>query len=272
MGSASPLVKLKRRLGRWAREAARFGLDPLRLLACLRGVPAFLADYRRIKRQYRSSDRAFPFAPLSPFLDDRYAAGGTAGGHYFHMDLLVAQWVYEDRPQKHVDIGSRVDGFIAHVAAFREVEVLDIRPLSSTARNVRFRQADFTAADPALADYTDSASCLHALEHFGLGRYGDPVDYDGYRRGWDNLYRLVRPGGRLYFAVPMGPQRLEFNGQRVFSLPFLLDMMKGRYRVERFAYVDDRGELVAAADPFSPAGATNFGCAYGCAIFGLVKE
>ena len=75
---------------------------------------------------------------------------------------------------------------------------------------------------PGLAESTDSLSCLHALEHFGLGRYGDPVDYDGYLKGFDNLYRILKPGGRLYFSVPMGPQRIEFDAHRVFSMAYLL--------------------------------------------------
>jgi hypothetical protein len=31
--------------------------------------------------------------------------------------------------------------------------------------------------------YCDSLSCLHALEHFGLGRYGDPIDPRGHEKG-----------------------------------------------------------------------------------------
>jgi len=43
----------------------------------------------------------------------------TASGHYFHQDLLVAGKIFKNNPIKHVDIGSRMDGFIAHVASFR---------------------------------------------------------------------------------------------------------------------------------------------------------
>ena len=78
-----------------------------------------------------------------------------------------------------------MDGFVAHIAAFREIEVLDIRPQKSVIHNIRFTQADITADDCARQDYCDSASCLHALEHFGLGRYADPVNYYGY------LHRLA---------------------------------------------------------------------------------
>jgi Caenorhabditis protein of unknown function, DUF268 len=89
-------------------------------------------------------------------------------------------------------IGSRIDGFVAHVALFREIEVLDIRPMREQIPNIVFRQVDFMREDQPLADYCDSVSCLHALEHFGLGRYGDPVDRDGHLRGFRNLRRILQ--------------------------------------------------------------------------------
>ena len=39
--------------------------------------------------------------------------------------------IYAARPEKHVDVGSRVDGFVAHVASFREIEVFDVRPIAT---------------------------------------------------------------------------------------------------------------------------------------------
>ena len=62
--------------------------------------------------------------------------------------------------------------------------------------NIIFRQVDFMREDQPLTDYCDSVSCLHALEHFGLGRYGDPVDPDGHLKGFRNLRRIVQGGAR----------------------------------------------------------------------------
>jgi hypothetical protein len=215
------------------------------------------------------SGRDFPFGRDLPRLHDRFEDAGEARGQYFHQDLLVARWVHDAQPARHVDVGSRIDGFVAHVASFRTVEVIDIRPLTTTAHNIVFHRRDMTVEDPAWDACTDSLSCLHALEHFGLGRYGDPVDVDGWVRGWDNLVRMVAPGGHLYFSVPIGPQRVEFDAHRVFSVPFLLDLVRPTFTIESFFYVDDAGELHGPADPDAPAAASSFGCDNGCGIFAL---
>jgi len=207
-----------------------------------------------------------------PYTGDRFQAAGSAQGHYFHQDLYIARRVFERNPRRHVDVGSRVDGFVAHVATFRQVEMIDVRPLETAVPNIVVRQHDVTDPSFDLAEYCDSLSCLHALEHFGLGRYGDRVDYYGYRVAWQNFHRMLCDGGTLYFSVPIGPQRVEFDGHRVFSIPFLRSMIEDAYELARFAYVDDRGRLVPDADLYSPEAEKNFFCRYGCGIFELSKK
>lgn len=136
---------------------------------------------------------------MYPCLADRFEAAGSASGHYLFQDLLVAQKIFSNQPKKHVDIGSRLNGFVAHVAAFREIEVFDIRPLTNTVKNVRFICGDFMKEDVVPAEYCDSVSSLHAIEHFGLGRYGDAVDYDGHHKGLNSIYRLLKPWGKVLF-------------------------------------------------------------------------
>jgi SAM-dependent methyltransferase len=110
-----------------------------------------------------------------------------------------------------------VDGFVAHVACFREIEVFDIRPIAAQIPGVTFRQASLMKPAEEMTDYCDSLSCLHALEHFGLGRYGDPVDPKGAERGLASMARLLRTGGVFYLSVPIGVDRVEFNANRVFD-------------------------------------------------------
>jgi SAM-dependent methyltransferase len=241
------------------------------LLIYLKNLPAFLKGYREIKKQAGQNETFFPFGKLYPCLEDADSESGVASGHYFHQDLLVSGRVFKNNPVKHVDIGSRIDGFVAHVASFREIEVLDIRELSNTISNVHFRQADLIDKNFELQDYCDSVSCLHALEHFGLGRYGDAIDYSGHLAGWKNIYKMLAKGGKLYFSVPVGPQRIEFNAHRVFSIKYLLDLIGNNYRIDSFSYVDDKGNLHSNVALEKKSIDNNFSCHYGCGIFELTK-
>ncbi len=225
-------------------------------------------------RQMRESiENPVPLGKMYPILDDDKKESGIGDKIYFFQDLYVAQEIFKAQPVRHVDIGSRVDGLIAHVASFREIEMFDIRPLSSKIHNVKFTKCDLMGAlSPELLACTDSLSCLHAIEHFGLGRYGDPIDVNGHLAGFENLTKMVKTGGTFYFSVPLGPLRVEFNAHRVFSMEYLLNMVQKRFEVKKFSYISNKGELHADV-PFDGEDAKqNFNCQYGCAIFTLVKR
>lgn len=242
------------------------------LFTYLRGMPRFLKEYGQIRRQAEKSAGDFPFASLYPRMEDRYDESGIANGHYFHQDLLVAGRIFANSPLRHVDIGSRIDGLVAHVASFRAIEVLDIRDLTSPSPNILFTRADLMDPDFPLVGYTDSVSCLHALEHFGLGRYGDRIDYRGHLVGWENIGKMLKKEGKLYFSVPIGEQRIEFNAHRVFSLTYLMKMIEEPYRLDAFSFVNDAGDLIRNPAMTPEALRGNFGCRYGCGIFELTKR
>lgn len=156
-----------------------------------------------------------------PCLYDWFEEGGSTKDEYFWQDLYVARKIHDASPEKHVDVGSRIDGFVAHVASYREVEVFDIRPVTFLIPGVIFKQADLMNPPELLIEYCDSLSCLHALEHFGLGRYGDPINPLGFVVGLQNMAKLLRAGGLFYLSVPIGKERVEFNAHRIFD-PFSL--------------------------------------------------
>jgi len=161
---------------------------------------------------------------LLPCLHDWYEESGTTKNEYFWQDLLVARMIFEAQPERHVDVGSRVDGFVAHVASFREIDVFDVRQITPQIPGVNFMQADLMKSVSGMAGYCDSLSCLHALEHFGLGRYGDPIDPIGFERGFSNMVSLLRDGGVFYLSVPIGIGRVEFNAHRVFDPRVIVDL------------------------------------------------
>jgi len=246
-----------------------FGINLIQFVNVVRGIPSFIVDFIKLKKQVNID--LFPIE-LYPILDDKYKQGGTAMGHYFHQDLIVAKKIYKANPDKHVDIGSRVDGFIAHLAVFRKVIIVDIRELSSKVENIEFSQANMIDMKDELLDSCSSLSSLHALEHFGLGRYGDPIDADGHLKGFNNMYNILQEGGVLYFSVPIGKQRIEFNAHRVFSLEYLLEMFEDKFEIIDFSFVDDAGDLSEHISLTDELIDTNCSCHYGCGIFELRKK
>lgn len=237
----------------------------------LKEMYLFVKDYL-ILRSQRGDNSDFPFGKMYPILGERYSESGTMSGHYFHQDLLVARRIFENNPNRHVDIGSRTDGFVAHVASYREIELFDIRPQKINIKNITFRQANLMNLPKDMISYTDSISSLHAIEHFGLGRYGDPVDYNGHIKAIDNIYKILKKGGKFYFSAPIGSQRIEFNAHRVFSITYLLALFKDRFTITNFSYVSDSGELHENVNIDSKEAINNFNCLYGCGIFEMNKK
>lgn len=249
------------------------GINPRIILKALVNIPRYLKDKKELKNDISKGQNSFNFGSSYPCLFDREEEGGNATGHYFHQDLLVAQKIFSADPKKHVDVGSRIDGFVSHIASFREIEVFDIRDIKTKVKNIKFVQADLMEQlNESLIKYTDSLSCLHTLEHFGLGRYGDKIDSNGYLTGFENLSKIIKDGGKFYFSVPIGPQRIEFNAHRVFSLSYLLELVSTNFNIDTFSYVNDSGNLCKEVTLDNKNIINNFGCNYGCGIFELTKK
>lgn len=250
---------------RLSRAFAVFGIDPRKVISNLSGVPRFLRDLECYSRS-RSSVR-FPvrLLDLYPVLNERIETAGSARGHYFHQDLWAARKICERRPEQHIDIGSRVDGFVAHVLTFMPVTVIDVRPMETEVPGLHFIQDDATELSTFADGSIDSLSTLHAAEHFGLGRYSDPIDPDACFRFMSSLQRVLRPGGRLYFSVPIGRERVDFNAHRVFAARTVLEAFE-QLALVSFSYVDDEGRLHQDADPASLPEIE-----YGCGLFEFTK-
>lgn len=163
---------------------------------------------------------------------DRYSNAGTIGS-YFWQDLWASRLLYEKKPQMHYDIGSRVDGFIAHLLTFGQpVTQIDIRPLDVRVENFYFVQADATNLDGIQDQSIDSLSALCSLEHFGLGRYGDPIDPEACFKCFEAIQRKMKKGGIVYLSVPIGKEHLEFNAHRVFYPQTIVDAFNQMSLVE----------------------------------------
>ena len=246
------------------------GFNPSQLLSNLINIKQYIKDYALLKKQLKLNTD-FSDISLFPILHEQKQEAAVIDPHYFHQDLWVAQKIFENKPKTHLDIGSRIDGFVSHLAVFRKVEVFDIRPLAFLHPNILFHQIDITQLPEHWHNYAESISCLHALEHIGLGRYGDTIDAFGYLKAIDNIYHLLKPNGICFISVPIGNQRIEFNAHRVFNFTYLSSVFKQKFTIINFSYINDAGNFIENAVLDLDQINQNFGCYYGCGIFCLRK-
>ena len=215
------------------------------------GAAWMVRDWFRYRRAERAAPSGFrlSLANAYPALHDWFERAGTLPRHYFHMDLWGARKVHESGVEQHFDIGSRVDGFVAHCLVFTKVVMLDIRKLDIPVAGLSFRRANCMSMNIATGSLR-SLSSFHAIEHFGLGRYGDPIDPVGYRKALKEMQRVVAVGGHIYLGVPVGRQRLEFNAHRVFD-PVVIAALFDRCHLVEFSVIDDDDVLHERQSPES---------------------
>lgn len=251
-----------------------FGIDLVKFVTFWRGLPFIIKDFCKLKKQIRLNNITVKASLNNPHPHERHTCAGVETGHYFNQDLLVAEKIALRNPRRHVDVGSSIYGFVSHIASFRNIECFDIRPLAIDFPQIKFIQCDIMAPLPDyLLEYSDSVSCLHALEHFGLGRYDDPVNIKGPEAGLKNLAAIVKQNGTLYLSVPIGPERIEFNAHWVLAVrTVLVTAVKYGLALKEISYVDDTGMLhrnIAVEDAEID---NNLGCVFGCGIFEFIKE
>ena len=203
----------------------------------------FIDDANEYMRQ-RGNSPKFPVTQqdLYPILYDIFQPAGTlsAGMGYMLFDLTVAKWINRSGVRHVYDIGSRLDGFISHLLAMDiRVTMLDIRPLPYKIENLDFIQADAMNGLQELEDNSiEALSSLCVFEHFGLGRYGDPVDYDGWKKAIDGVKRKLAVGGRFYLEVPIGKnERVCFNAHRIFRPSTIVETATPELELERFSVI-----------------------------------
>jgi len=186
--------------------------------------------------------------------------------HYTYHTAWAARKVKDIFPKEHIDISS-LTYFSTLVSAFIPIRFYDYRPAKIELDNFSCEHADITDL-PFENNSIDSLSCMHVVEHIGLGRYGDPLDVDGDLKAIEELKRVVSDCGYLLFVVPIGKAKIMFNAHRIYSYEQIVAYFEGFELIEFTLIPDqsDEGLIVNATKEQSDM--QNYAC--GC--FLLKKE
>lgn len=130
----------------------------------------------------------------------------------------------------------------------REVVIFEYGPIISEHPSVRMVTYEQFAQCPEPFDVGLSIS---SFEHDGLGRYGDPLDPEGDLKAMQAAKRIIRKGGLLYLALPIGTDAVTWNAHRVYGLLRLTMMLDGWSTLASIGF-DPRQLLVSGRSGVQP--------------------
>ena len=201
----------------------------------------FKKDLRKFKQLSKEKSRIDGMKVLNkdlqPILGDKTSKISFVS-HYVHHTAWAARVLKKEGIKKHVDIGSS-HYFAVLVSAFINFEYYEYRPMEIHLSGLFTGKADLTNLD-----FDDSSlsslSCMHVVEHVGLGRYGDPIQPDGDLIAMRELSRVLKSGGHLLFVVPVGGPRLCFNRHSIYNPVEILNYFQDLNLIE-FSVSTDSG-------------------------------
>ncbi len=217
-------------------------------------LPRYFVHWMQYARGMAGGQK-IAFMDSYPCLGD-WSSHTPIDAHYFYQGAWLARKLSQTKIHRHVDIGSSVLT-MSVLSAWIDTVFVDVRPLNASLPRLHSVAGSILHL-PFAENTVHSLSCLHVIEHIGLGRYGDPIDPQGSVKSASELQRILQPGGRLFLSLPIGRERVCFNAHRVYAPDSVIKMF-AHVRLVEFSYVDDAGKLREDRKPAS-AGHLHYGC------------
>jgi hypothetical protein len=238
-------------------------------LAVFLKIKAYFELHSTFKKFKELSERSIKRFPISWddifFISNEDTVNTGFDAHYVYHPAWAARILAKTKPEFHVDISSTLH-FSSIVSAFIPVHFYDYRPAKLDLSDLTSKRADLLCL-PFEDRSIKSISCMHTVEHVGLGRYGDELDPNGDLKAISELKRVVAKNGDLLFVVPVGKSKLLFNAHRIYSHAQILEYFGENFELMDFFLIPDNavthGVIYNATE--KDADAQNYGC--GCFWF-----
>lgn len=227
----------------------------------------FLDDFNAFKR-LSSTKRGFnlDWHDRKPCLNDKTYAT-EFDSHCIYHPAWAARVLAKTKPKIHIDISSALE-FVSVVSAFIPIKFYDYRLAEIYLNDLTSEKADILSL-PFRDASIESLSCMHVIEHVGLGRYEDNLNPNGDLDAINELKRVVAPSGNLLFVTPVGRPKIMFNAHRIYSYDQIVDYFMGFSLVEFALIPDSRKDVGLIYD--APPEIVN-AQKYGCGCFWFVKN
>lgn len=225
----------------------------------------FVFEYIEFKRLVYDGRFSIEWKDRYPCLDDKTKATGF-DRHYIYHPAWAARILAQTKPVEHIDISSTLN-FATMLSAFIPVNFYDFRPADVRLSNLNSLAGNLVNL-PFEDNSVQSISCMHVVEHIGLGRYGDPVDPKGDLNAIRELARVLAVGGNLLFVVPVGKPKIMFNAHRIYSYEQVLEYF-AELKLVSFALISEHQE--DGGLNFEATGSDVAAQDYGCGCFWFKK-
>lgn len=196
---------------------------------------SFLLDFYFFKKIDKTKRFSLKWRDRYPQLFDK-TKETVFDAHYIYHPAWAVRIVKQINPKFHVDISSTLS-FSSILSAFIPVHFYDYRPANLVLSNLKSEKADLLSL-PFQDNSLESLSCMHTIEHIGLGRYGDPIDPNGDIKAINELKRVASKNGNIIFVVPVGKPRIMFNAHRIYSYEQIISYFS-EFELKEFTLIPD---------------------------------
>lgn len=189
--------------------------------------------------------------------------GGSHPEIYQHFEsAFAAEHLSKITGGEILDVGS-YRHFVLGLMARSPITTIDVRERHPICSREIIVTCDAKKLD-LRSNAFDAVVSLCALEHFGLGRYGDMFDLTADGQAFSEMVRVLKPGGRLIFStlVTRGGPTIAFNAHRIYSLEIIQAFCQGLGLIEEKFYISQKNKFGPYEDVTTKLGEWDIYC--GC--------